>query len=186
MYVRFWVMRHGQKAGDALTVLGREQVEQAARRLLMGVTFRAAFHSGMERARQTVEEALQAIGQADVPVEAEKGFGYAWALDELNFPIEAAKKHLPQTPTVADWLFAWPPAQIIRERFIATLVYRACEIAEGHFGDVGTINVLVGSHSPTGELACDNPSEMEPLREAEVIVYTFDLVRPFTYTAKRA
>jgi broad specificity phosphatase PhoE len=167
----FWVIRHGEKDGDMLTEKGVQQVRLAAR-LLDGTTFRAAFHSGMKRAEQTVLEILSATGQKKMKPEANVGFGYEWA--EKEYPLTPVIRKIAtdgkNNVTAADWLKAWPGARLIRERFASTMLGLTRTLVK-HFPEEKEIDVLVGSHGPTGELATLEPETTRVLELAGIICY---------------
>lgn len=189
--VFFDVMRHGEKDLDQLTPKGFEQVKASAKANLNAFTYIAAFYSGMSRTKQTVETALQAIGQAVCNIRKEWGFGYLWAEDP-KWPIgEAldrviARVSAGEAETAALWIEEWPVTRAIRGRFIGTLEKWALHFAEqlnrdlsrGPIHpdmDVPKLRVLVGSHSPTSELACLDPASTPRLREADGITYCMEV-----------
>ena len=178
--VLYWVMRHGQRNGDKdeLTEKGFEQVKASATHNLGNVKFDAAFYSGMHRVKQTAETALGAIGQT-LPVTADQGFGFGWAADEKRWPykeansrVEAAKAGGAQD-TADLWLEQWPPALMVRGRLLATLLLRGQMLADSSKGD--TVRVLVGSHSPTSELAALDPKSAARLRETDIMHYVVEI-----------
>lgn len=195
--VVMYAMRHGertpatapgQEPADELTALGIQQVKRAAQNRLVDVTFDAAYYSGMNRAEQTVTEALVAIGMGDVVPKANEGFGYEWATKATGVnpeylavrPVEKAIgeacKAEGKKPMVADWLNSpWRPAWAIRGRFYQTLLDVA--VSEAMDTEEGTdeVNVLIGSHSPTAELAAVDPSTMPRLGLADMVKYVVEV-----------
>lgn len=174
--VHYWVMRHGQKDPDkdALTDKGFEMAKAAAKHNLSNVTFDAAFFSGMQRVKETAETVLSTLGQK-LSLTADQGFGFGWAADEKRWPykdatnsVEEAKKGGAQE-TADLWMEKWPPALMVRGRLLATLLFRAQALADSIKKD--SINVLVGSHSPTSELAALDPRNTPRLRETDLIHY---------------
>jgi broad specificity phosphatase PhoE len=169
-------MRHGQKDPDkdALSEKGFDQVKASAKHTLGNVKFDAAFYSGMQRVKETAETVLSTLGQ-NLPLTADQGFGFGWAADEKRWPykdatnmVEDAKKGGAQE-TADLWMEKWPPALMVRGRLLATLMFRAQALADSIKKD--SINVLVGSHSPTSELAALDPKNTPRLRETDVIHY---------------
>lgn len=178
--VHFWVMRHGQKDPDkdALSDKGFEQVKASAKHNLSNVKFDAAFFSGMHRVKETAETVLSTLGQS-LPLTADQGFGFGWAADEKRWPykeatnqVEAAKA-AGATETADLWMEKWPPALMVRGRLLGSLLYRAQALADSVKKD--TINVLIGSHSPTSELAALDPKNTPRLRETDVIQYVVEV-----------
>ena len=178
--VHYWVMRHGQKDPDkdALSDKGFEQVKASAKHNLSSVKFDAAFFSGMHRVKETAETVLSTVGQS-LPLTADQGFGFGWAADEKRWPykeatnqVEAAKAAGAQE-TADLWMEKWPPALMVRGRLLGSLLYRAQALADSVKKD--TINVLVGSHSPTSELAALDPKNTPRLRETDVIHYVVEV-----------
>ncbi len=163
--VRFYVMRHGEKDSDDLTA---------------GLEFTWAFCSGMNRALQTVEEVLYALGHEMVlgGIKAEEGFSYVGT--EAEFPIGDCKKVMDvrarrgEDIVVLDWLKEWTGAAIMRGRVQMTLLHIARELASC-MKMQSKFNILVGSHSPTGELACLEPSTTPTLREADICLYEVEV-----------
>ncbi|MBI4264821.1 MAG: histidine phosphatase family protein [Acidobacteria bacterium] len=178
--VLFWVMRHGQRNGDKdeLTEQGFEQVRASAKHNLSSLTFDAAFFSGMHRVRQTAETVLTTLGQS-VPLVADQGFGFGWAADEKRWPFKEATRRVEEAKAggaqeTADlWLEQWPPALMVRGRLLATLLLRAQMLADASQRD--TIRVLVGSHSPTSELAALDPKTTLRLRETDIMHYAVEV-----------
>ncbi|MBI3115378.1 MAG: hypothetical protein HYZ09_02715 [Candidatus Kerfeldbacteria bacterium] len=180
--VRFYVMRQGEKDGDDLTPKGVGQVHDSARTNLVGkgIEFTWAFYSGMLWARQTVVTALDALHH-EMPLggtQVEEGFGYLET--EEMFPIANhkemidARAKLGETITVLDWLREWTGAAILRGRVQMTLLFLAKRLVAA----VKTrerFNILVASHSPTGELACLDPATTPMLREADIMVYEVEV-----------
>lgn len=178
--VHFWVMRHGQKDPDkdALSDKGFEQVKASAKHNLSNVKFDAAFFSGMQRVKETAETVLSTLGQS-LPLTADQGFGFGWAADEKRWPykeatnqVEAAKA-AGAVETADLWMEKWPPALMVRGRLLGSLLYRAQALADSVKKD--TINVLIGSHSPTSELAALDPQNTPRLRETDVIQYVVEV-----------
>ncbi len=178
--VIFDVLRHGLKDGDQLTSTGVEQVITSARANLAGRHYIAAFYSGMARALTTVQEALMAIDHGVIDVPKEPGFGYAWAEDP-RYPIGDAMNRVRDLiaggaeETVQLWLDAWGgPAYAIRGRFLGTLEKWAIYYALHPTPDCD-LRILVGSHSPTAELACLDPTSTPRLREADGVSYVMEV-----------
>ncbi len=178
--VHFWVMRQGHKDPDKdpLSDKGFEQVKASAKHNLSNVKFDAAFFSGMHRVKQTAETVLSTLGQS-LPLTADQGFGFGWAADETRWPykeatnmVEAAKAAGAQE-TADLWMEKWPPALMVRGRLLGSLLYRAQARADSVKKD--TINVLIGSHSPTSELAALDPKNTPRLRETDVIHYVVEV-----------
>jgi broad specificity phosphatase PhoE len=178
--VNFWVIRHGHKdpEKDALSDKGFEQVKASAKHNLNNVKFDAAFFSGMHRVKETAETVLSTLGQ-NVPLTADQGFGFGWAADEKRWPykeatnqVEAAKAAGAEE-TADLWMEKWPPALMVRGRLLGSLLYRAQALADSVKKD--EINVLVGSHSPTSELAALDPKTTPRLRETDVMKYVVEI-----------
>jgi len=178
--VHYWVMRHGQKDPDkdALSEKGFEQVKASAKHNLSNEKFDAAFFSGMHRVKETAETVLSTLGQS-LPLTADQGFGFGWAADEKRWPykeatnqVEAAKAAGAEE-TADLWMEKWPPALMVRGRLLGTLLSRAEALAAAAKGD--TVKVLVGSHSPTSELAALDPKTTPRLRETDVIHYVVEV-----------
>ncbi len=178
--VNFWVIRHGEKRldEDALSETGVEQVKETTRRFLRNLTFQAVFYSGMKRTKETVEIVLETLGFLPKTIGyplilAEEGFGYEWAIKEQPLsPIICKTMERRKKITVADWLRIWPGALLIRGRMLGTVLGWARTLAN-QFPQEQEINVLVGSHSPTGELAAINLST-ETLSYASLIQYIIE------------
>jgi len=182
--VVFYGMRHGDKEGDALTEKGREQVRRSAEANFKRINFCMAFHSGMERAKQTVEIALETVGLRTLFAEIvdpfpddgvalleEPRFGFTWAWDPQAYPIDAELNARDRTTvTVQQWLQSWAPARAIRTEVEATLKHYAWTLA--NMRPCERLNVLIASHSPTIELAVGRPDRTMSLREADIAIYT--------------
>ncbi len=184
--VNFYVMRHGKKGGDRLTEEGFQMVQRSAQMHLSGIPIHAALYSGMNRTLQTVNHALNVAGAADVPVEIDYGFGYSWAIGDPNCSVYKRAEYrfdpLPNDQsvlkTVGDCLKYWPPSRIYRHRIRGALLSQA-EAMSFRFPDNDTVNVLVGSHSPTAEMAAGY--DFPRLQEADIVLYViniFDNVEP--------
>lgn len=173
--INFWVIRHGERNGnkDALSEKGVQQVKRVTSLLMQNFVFSKAFYSGMNRTKQTVETMLEVLGS---PLKAtrEEGFGYEWAEKEqpLTPEMRKAAAEGKEEMTAADWLRAWPGALLIRGRFLATMLGWARTLA-GRFSKK-EIDVLVGSHGPTGELAALKPEATRALGLAEIICYVIE------------
>lgn len=175
--VNFWVMRHGEKKvnEDALSELGIEQVKKTARQFLRDLTFQAVFHSGMKRTKETVEVALEALGLSSYRplILIEEGFGYEWAQKEQPITSQLREAIVKRKElNVANFLKLWPGALLIRGRMLGTMLGWARTLAD-QFPQEEKINVLVGSHSPTGELAAINPFT-KALSYASLIQYVVE------------
>lgn len=179
--VRFWVIRHGERNGDKdeLTEKGFQMVRESARHNLSDVPrFDAAFFSGMHRVRQTAETVLETLGRT-CALTSEQGFGFAWAADDKRWPFKEATKRVEEAKaagaqeTADTWLEQWPPALMVRGRFLGTLLLRAQMLADRHTDD--SIEVLVGSHSPCSEMAALDPKATPRLREADIMQYVVEV-----------
>jgi broad specificity phosphatase PhoE len=170
----FWMIRHGEAVNDKLTERGIEQVKKATK-LFKGMTFQAAFYSGAERTRQTVKIVLSILNQNLTP-EREEGFGYLWA--EKKYPItpeieqKIKQKTKNENETVKIWLDAWPGALLIRNRLLETLFTQTKILATQCKEE--EINVLVGSHACTAELATLKPEETLILNYTDIFTYVFE------------
>lgn len=176
--VRFWVIRHGEKDGDAdkLSEKGVEQVQKTARHLLKGMTFQAAFYSGMNRTKETVEIVLEELDQ-QCELQINEGFGFAWAEKEQPVTPEFRQLYKAATAgekvTVAQCLSSWPGAQLIRSRLFDTMLGLARTLAN-RFPAEEEIDILVGSHGPAGELAAVKPEKTMALGLGSIICYVVE------------
>jgi len=63
--VNVWVIRHGEKKGDSLTVIGEAQVAEAYHKNLSGVKFRSVVTSNYARTTRTAEIIAALAGYSD-------------------------------------------------------------------------------------------------------------------------
>lgn len=186
-----YIMRHGEKQDDMLTEAGIKQVIDSTQHNLKGINFDLAYYSGMNRTKDTVATALQALGIADKKqfyshsediwvFQKEEGFSYVvspyednlWPIQEAQKKVEAAKDK-GELETADLWLKNWPKALIIRGRLQKTLLLLGKALNENPiYKDQEVINILVASHSPTAELAALEPRLTPKLSEADIIRYT--------------
>ncbi len=180
-----YAMRHGSREpGDPLAALltprGRSQVQAAAERYLRDIKFDAAYHSGLDRARQTADIALAGSGGDDlaegITAVADERFGFVHALDEKNYPYRKAASEIPATgpDTLARWLELYPPTRKIREYFTAALLERAR--AEAALTSQPHAYVLIASHHVACESASLDPETTNTTDEADICRYVI-LVR---------
>lgn len=176
--VIFDVMRHGEKDGDKLTPKGKEQVAVSARANLTGRNYVLVLHSEMQRARETVHEVLQTIGidPSSIDIMVEEGFGYEWAIDP-RWPAKEVQriKASGEATTVDFWIEKWPSACMLRGRVMATLLFWAQMIVEDEDAGEEEVHVLVGSHSPCGDMAAIDPKTTDALGEADIMRYTVEV-----------
>ncbi|MDD5341754.1 MAG: phosphoglycerate mutase family protein [Patescibacteria group bacterium] len=174
--VEFYVMRHGEKDGDALTETGREQVRQATREYLADAGFFAALSSEMARAHETTRVALKELDQAMLTTRQDPGFGYEHATrDYPEDTIQAAMLNVQSAvkagakETVRLWLRLRPASCQIRGRFTECLFKWAARYADRMEGE--PLMFLVGSHSPCSELAVLDPDNTPRLDLAGIVKY---------------
>jgi len=137
----------------------------------------AAFYTDLRRTRQTIDTAMAEIGElAAFEIIGEPRFGFRYAEDPRHpFPgnsgVSAADWRA-QDPR--DWLERWPVCREIKGGFTATLLHWAC-----YFGNAGDksddVNILIGSHSPTGELAAIEVGVFGLLWEADIVRYAIEM-----------
>ncbi len=170
----FHVMRHGEKDGDTLTEFGKQQVAASAEKWLQKIPIMAAYHSGMNRAEQTTRIVLETLGipvqetpgGRGAPVREERGFGFKWLLEDpcfppFDFPALEAEIDGNGLQPVNVWLRRSAHVRALRERYLATMLHIAREARLTEFEASLSRNrparalethILVGSHSPFGEL----------------------------------
>lgn len=188
MIIKFYCLRHGEKRGkdhpegeDGLTEKGKRQVIAAAAEYLRDVTFDLVLFSGLNRARQTAEIAIDITGQKNsISISVETGLDYRWSLDKNTVPqfspVEAEKKLKDSgiiNTTVYDWLEIWPPAFGMRQMMLATIRRRASELFNKSM--YTNKNVLMTGHSPVLEMAVPNPHEFPRLKEADICLYNVEI-----------
>ncbi len=165
-------IRHGEKKGDGLTERGFQQVAASALKYLSDVRPVLALHSGWHRAQQTVETALAIIGSDSIPTRFEQGFAFSMSEEEcLPGPTVLDLYNNPPKPieeqTVQDWLTWCTGADVLRGQVAITLIHVARSLEDG---DV----FIIGSHSPTIEMAVPNPAEFNRLNVADIVRYDIE------------
>lgn len=193
MRINVFVIRHGQKESGGnnnlarLTKEGRFQVLHSAAKNLKHVEFDALYASCKFRTLETIVSAVSVLPQrnAGLTIHTDIGFDYTGApgLDQYE---QASKEVMllslgSRNPvTVATWMEVAPEMiGFLRDRFTKKLIATARYHHVGAIGRKeakGVINILVGSHSPVGELACLEPETTPMLREADIMRYTIDVL----------
>lgn len=180
-------MRHGEKGQktdpqgeDYLTGRGKKQVAASATKYLADITFIEVYVSGLYRALETAGIALAITSHPEMEIITESGLDYRWCLNARQVPVHSlaeAEKRLAEegvaNPTVYDWLRAWPPALGMRQMMLATIQRLSHEADKEYSSDV---SILMAGHSPVLETAVPNPREFPRLREADICVYTVDVM----------
>lgn len=171
-----YVMRHGDRLKDAegkgldeLSEAGFAQVARSADCHLKGVKIVKAVYSGANRAKQTVETALNNIGmEGRLPVHMHQGFNFN-AHDE-DVPSGDMLNHLYNHPPkgaeiLSNW-FAWAPQPtfFLRGQVTLALIMTGEHMLDGEA-------FLAGSHSPTGELAAPDLAAVGRMNVADIIKY---------------
>lgn len=180
--VRFFIQRHGRHNGG-LSEAGRQQVQQAAKKHLSDVKFDYVFSSEQDRARQTAEQTLIAVGQEHLRknIKIEGGFGYLFAEDP-RWPHEklleqiAEAKQAGHTITV-DFVLAElrnPPILKMAGGLLLTMYQWAQRLVERGGTANTAINVLVGSHG-TNVLAALEPKTTPWAEYADIMCYELEV-----------
>ena len=197
--IKCYVTRHGQPhksvqtIGHKLDALTQPGAAHAAATALANygpanpVTFDAVYFSGMNRALETVQQALKAIGQDHLPIVEEPGFGFTWVLKDPALPpfdffgtegaMVAKNGDDPRATMLYEWFEpgVYPPIWAIRGRLIGALM----DVSRRAILDNPVkreLNILIGSHGPTGEAAALDPSTTPCLRFCDTICYKLMVV----------
>jgi len=182
-------IRHGAYNDDgSINPLGAKQVTAATRKHLANHAFSAAFHSGINRAEQTIEILLGETGQSDVLTQSDDAFSYRW--------VEA--DYLPQHhcdddqfETARDYLTHWRPAWALMARAseaLCKIAQRlACATQENAPKTKDTpIDFCFASHCPVIELAAAflNP-DTSLLEHADILRFKIEVDSNRTFGSAR-
>jgi hypothetical protein len=187
--VNIYAMRHGRKNTESgpndLTLLsaeGEKQVLTSAQNNFNGFSFDGLYCSKKFRTLQTVTLICSILPNRNcgMGIETRDGFDYSGAPDLHCFNddeqrILAGCAKLGVSATIADWEMASPRmVNFLRSRLTNDLHDIAIKHAQMTNKDSSMI--LVGSHTVVAELACVDSSKMFPLREADIIRYSIEVI----------
>lgn len=174
--VNVWVMRHGEKKGDALTPKGIQQVRASAEMHFEGLHFTHGFHTGKQRVIQTVNEVAEALGENICP-SANQDYNPWWAFDP-NLPqydVEQLEADLVGA-TVYDLLGAWPPAWAMLSQMRQAVKNTAMMIWEMQKQGVAKRDVLICNHTWVAEMAVPNEAVKEAHLMSPADIYRYDVL----------
>lgn len=184
-------MRHGEKDGDALTELGRRQVDASAVKHVFDNFSRVmgtaeVYASEMNRARESAMIVLDLAPQLTVQLEPDKtwppkapevtvksGFGYAW-IDEAKDGNETLgdvaarlQKDFGDKLTPQIWLNQFEGAVKWRDCFVHEMLEAAKNAEEYN-------SVVICSHDPIIALAANEYVRNLVIGHADIVRYTIE------------
>ena len=172
----FWMMRHGEKQnpsdGSGLTELGRQQVRAAVRHHICRIHMDALLYSGIGRAREAAEVAIESLEQRHLVPQVELGFGFAEPDPEYPYlEIEKQVETCGRPETAALWMELAPPFQRMRETVQAMFCLRAVYHTAQKSPNDSERHILVLTHNPTAIIGALKPENTPGLRYADICRY---------------
>lgn len=162
--VTIFLMRHGQKSGDANTAFGLEQLAASADMYLAQITFDGVYCSDMNRTMQAAEHIRShRNNSADTREIVRHPAFFVGHLSSPEYLEESMRidKLLGEYGTTEEWHANWKEAGTITEGIVTAMK----EMAEKHTGG----SVLVCNHSPlVGLAAIEN---LPPIGLADIVKY---------------
>lgn len=182
MIVKVYGMRHGEKETGpnqdlvGLSKEGKRQVCASVINNLMGIEFDALYCSQKFRALQTVVEAVSVLPKRNnnMGVETRLGFDYTGAPDLDKFgkftaEVKSRSEQEKRPITIGLWREVAPKTVDFLSNRVWQEIYQIAKTY--HSTRKNEVNMFVGSHSPTIELA-SNDLNMPILKEADIVLYT--------------
>jgi broad specificity phosphatase PhoE len=172
---RFYVIRHGQKAGKVVTAFGLEQLSATSDEYFQDITFDAAFCSDQQRTQDSVRHILDRRDQRNLAVDTHPAFAIGPRFSEDSIAeFDKLEKELVD-PTVQTWMDKWSGGNALREDLRMAMCQIAADLQADDPGHRGPFEILIGYHGPLATFAAPNPKSFPGnIGTADVIVYELE------------
>lgn len=176
--VRFFVMRHGQRAlfngrkQDRHSHFGLDQLIASTEEHLSGVELTAAFCSDKARTMEAANHVLQHRDD-NLIVVRHPAFAVGQYFDSMNgAELEHIEEAIGERGTAEEWLGVYSRGQKIAYDMKTAFRGIATDLTKKHSAIDRELNVLITYHAPFCNLAALDPSSMGPVGLADIIRYT--------------
>jgi broad specificity phosphatase PhoE len=175
----FWFMRHGQKpseTADDITQFGERQVAASVKEHLRNAGITEVFRSDTVRTQKSMGIATELLDLASSRVDPLVDIQPPDLANLPNFSFLQFERDLQErygdALTAWHWFESFPPTWMFRGRLQQFMEKRSIAMSRWH---PSRSNILIGSHSPFGELAVPDPREARGLGYADIVRYTTEL-----------
>jgi len=176
--VKFFVMRHGQRAllngqrQDRHSHFGLEQLTASTEEHLSGVELSAAFCSDKARTMEAANHVLQHRDD-NLIVVRHPAFAVGQYFDSMNgAEVEHIEEAIGEHGTAAEWLNIYSRGRKIAYDMKVAFWEIATDLAKKHSTTDRELNVLITYHAPFCNFAALDPGSMGPVGLADIIRYT--------------